>query len=70
MPQFAEDEHFLDMYRFIVDIGSLDAPFVKHLMAFHQEFVDPKLRRVRLHVFATMSEFGLKFPHLKIAGVK
>ena len=70
MPQFAADEHFLDMYRFIVDIGSFEAPFVKDLMAFHQHFVDPKVRRLRLNVFAAMSEFGLKFPHLKIAGIK
>ena len=53
MPQFAADEPFLDMYRFIVDIGSFEAPFVKDLMAFHQQFVDPNLRRLRLNVFAT-----------------
>jgi hypothetical protein len=70
MPQFAADAHFLDMYKFIVDIGCHDAPFVKDLMAFHQQFVDPKIRRLRLNAFATMSEFGLKFPHLKIAGLK
>ena len=70
MPQFAADEHFLDMYRFIIDVGCYDAPFVKDLMAFHQQFVGPKIRCLRLNVFATMTEFGLKFPHLKIAGVK
>ena len=70
MPQFAADEHFLDMYRFIIDVGCYDAPFVKDLMAFHQQFVGPKIRCLRLNVFATMTEFGLKFPHLKIAGLK
>ena len=48
----------------------MEGPFVKDLMAFHQQFVDPKIRRVRLSVFATVSEFGLSFPHLKVAGVK
>jgi hypothetical protein len=70
MPQSAPDEHFLDMYRFIIDVGCYDAPFVKDLMAFHQQFVGPKIRCPRLNVFATMTEFGLKFPHLKIAGLK
>jgi hypothetical protein len=69
LPQFAADGHFFDMYRFIFGLGSLDAPFVKDLMAFHQHFVDPKVRRLRLNVFATMSELGLNFPHLKIAGI-
>ncbi len=31
-PQFAEDEHFVDMCKFIVDVGSLEAPFVKDLI--------------------------------------
>ncbi len=46
MPQFAEDENFLDACRFIVDIGSVKAAFVEDLMAFHQQFADPKFRRV------------------------
>ncbi len=69
-PQLAEDEHFLDACRFIVDVGSLEAPSVKDLMAFHQQFLDPKVRRARLGVHVIMSEHGLCFSHLKTAGVK
>ncbi len=32
MPQFAEDQHFFDAHRFIVDVGTLEAPLVKDLL--------------------------------------
>ena len=70
MPGFADDEHFLDLFRYVIDLGSEEGPFIAGLKAFHCQFVDPKLRKVRLSAFGTMNQLPEQLPHLKIAGIK
>ena len=70
LPAFADDEHFLELYRFIVDLGGDGAPFIQDLRSFHERFVDPKVRKIRLSVFGCMNLLALDMPHLKVAGVK
>jgi hypothetical protein len=70
LPAFADDENFLELYRFIVDLGGNGAPFIQDLRSFHERFVDPKVRKIRLSVFGFMNLLKLDMPHLKVAGVK
>ena len=43
-PEFASDKDFLELYRYVIDLGSGSAGFLPDLRAFHERFVDPKLR--------------------------
>ena len=70
MPQFAEDEHFLELFRFVVDLGAHAAPFITDLRNFHDKFVDPKLRKVRTSTFALFNMIPEKFSFTKVAAVK
>ena len=55
MPQFTQDEHFLDLFRFTIDLGANKSAFMSDLCAFHTAFVDPQLRKVRTSTFALCS---------------
>ena len=70
LPQFADDANFLDLYSFVIDLGAGRAPFLSDLKRFHEKFVDPMLRRVRLTAFQTVNTLPLDWPHLKVAAVK
>ena len=70
LPQYADDEGFLHMFRFIVDLGANSERFCKDLLEFHQQWVNPEVRRIRLSVFGIVNEFPLEMPHLRVAGVK
>ena len=39
-------------------------------MGFHQHWVDPKVRRIRLSAFGVANTFPLRTPHLRVAGIK
>jgi hypothetical protein len=69
-PEFASDPNFLDLYRFVIDLGSGAASFLPDLRSFHERFVDPKVRRLRLIDFAAMNLFPSEMPYLKVAGIK
>jgi hypothetical protein len=70
LPQYADDEGYLHMYRFVVDLGADSEPFCQDLLEFHQQWVDPKVRRIRLSVFGICNTFPLQMPHLRVAGIK
>jgi hypothetical protein len=69
-PEFAADKDFLELYRYVIDAGSGSAGFLPDLRAFHERFVDPKVRRIRLSDFAIMNMLPVDMPYLKIAGIK
>ena len=70
MPGFADDPNYLDLFRYVIDLGSDEGPFISGLKSFHCQFVDPKVRKIRLSVFGVMNQLPEEFPHLKIAGIK
>ena len=70
MPQFAGDEGLLDCYTFIVDLGSASTPCHGDLHAFHEKWVDPRLRKLRLKFFGVLNAFPLEFPWIKIGFAK
>ncbi|MCP4240654.1 MAG: hypothetical protein GY772_08835, partial [bacterium] len=39
MPAFAQDEHFPDLFRFVVDLGASSGPFLQDLRDFHEKWV-------------------------------
>ena len=69
LPQYADDEGFLRLYRFVVDLGAGSELFCQDLMEFHQQWVDPKVRRIRLSAFGIVNTFPPQAPHLRV-GVK
>jgi hypothetical protein len=69
-PEFASDRNFIELYRFVIDLGSGAASFLPDLRSFHERFVDPKVRRIRLIDFAAMNLFPAEMPYLKVAGIK
>ena len=70
LPQYADDEGFLHMYRFVVDLGASNEVFCQDLLEFHQQWVNPEVRRIRLSVFGIMNLLPLHMPHLRVAGIK
>ena len=69
-PKFATDPNFLELYRFVIDLGSGAASFLPDLRSFHECFVNPKVRRIRIIDFAAMNLFPAEMPYLKVAGIK
>ena len=70
MPEFTSDKNFIDLYAFVVDLGGAQSMFLDDLKAFHQKFVNPKVRRVRLEAFAAANALPIEYPHLKVALMK
>ena len=70
MPQFIADEHFLELFRFVVDLGAQAGPFIADLRSFHDKFVDPKVRKVRTSTFALFNMIPEQFSFTKVASVK
>ena len=70
LPGFATDAAFVDLFRFVVDLGANKAPFLADLQAFHAKFVDPKTRRARLSAFTALNLLPIGMPHMKVAGLK
>ena len=40
MPGFADDANYLDLFRYVIDLGSEEGPFICDLKSFHCHFVD------------------------------
>ena len=57
LPQYADDEGFLHMYRFVVDLGASNESCCQDLLEFHQQF-------------GIMNLLPLHMPHLRVAGIK
>jgi len=70
LPEYAMDPHFLELFKFVVDLGGVRGPFLRDLRTFHEKFVDPMLRRVHLHVFQILNALPVQLSHLKVAGAK
>ena len=70
MPQFIADEHFLELFRFVVDLGAQAGPFIADLRSFHDKFVDPKVRNVRTSPLAVFNMIPEQFSFTKVASVK
>ena len=70
MPQFVSDKNFIDLYAFVVDLGGQTSPFLNDLRAFHQRFVNPHLRRLRMDAFAHCNTLPIEMPHVKVAMIK
>ena len=70
LPHFADDVNYLDLYSFVIDLGGGKAPFLDDLRRFHEKFVDPTVRRIRLAAFQAANSLPLEWPHLKVALVK
>ena len=70
MPEFTSDKNFIDLYAFVVDLGAGKSIFLQDLKTFHQRFVNPKIRRVRLDAFAAANALPIEMPHLKVALLK
>jgi hypothetical protein len=70
LPHFADDVNYLDLYSFVIDLGAGKAPFLNDLRRFHEKFVDPTVRRIRLAAFQAANMLPLEWPHLKVALVK
>jgi len=70
MPQFAEDEHFLQMLEFVHDLGSQKGGFVSDLKEFHNRFVDASTRRLRLSSFTAANAMPLDWAWMKVALIK
>ena len=70
LPEFATDDNFVDLFRFCLDLGGSSAGFLHDARQFHERFVDPKCRRLRLAIFGHLNALPLEFPYLKIAGLK
>ncbi len=47
-----------------------ESTFLHDLKAFHQMFIHPQVRRLRLDAFDLASTLPLKMPHLKVASLK
>ena len=60
----------MQVFRFVIDLGADDAPFLKSLQAFTSRFVNPEVRRLRLAAFAAVASLPLEMPRLKIACLK
>jgi len=59
LPHFADDVNYLDLYSFVIDLGSGQAPFLEDLRRFHEKFVDPMVRRLRLAAFQAVNTLPL-----------
>ena len=70
LPEFANDEAYIHLFQYVVDLGSSGAPFLPDLQSFHAAYVDPGLRRLRLGAFGAMNALPGTLPHLKVAGIK
>ena len=70
MAEFARDKNFIDLYSFVVDLGGQQSSFLADLKSFHQRFVNPQLRRLRLDSFAAANALPFEMPHLKVALLK
>ena len=70
MPEFTTDKNFIDLYAFVVDLGGEQSVFLQDLKAFHQRFVNPKLRKARLEAFAVANLLPIEMPRLKVASLK
>jgi len=69
LPSFADDPNFPDLFRFVIELGS-QGRFVEDLRAFHEKFVNPRLRRLKLSSFGVVAQLPITLPFLKVAAVK
>jgi hypothetical protein len=70
LPEFAGSDSFIDMYRYVLDLGGAQSAFLADLGTFHEQFVDPKCRRLRPEVFKCFNMLLPQHPHLKVAAAK
>lgn len=70
MPELVKDDHILDAFRFVVDMGSDKEAYLMDLLRFHEKFVDAKLRKLNMKFFQLLNTLPGDVPWVKIALAK
>ena len=64
---FVDEQHFIDLYQYVLNLGSLKSPHLTKLVEFFQTFVDSKHRRLQLSAFAEINKLPEKTPRVHVA---
>ena len=65
MPKIAFSEDFVDLFALAVNLGAGDGPFLNELADFHGQWVNPKIRKLRM---STLGRLGAIPPSIDIDG--
>ena len=65
MPKIALSEDFVDLFALAVNLGAGDGPFLNELADFHGQWVNPKIRKLRV---STLGRLGTIPPSIDIDG--
>ena len=65
-PTIADVPDFINIFKFIVEVGAEAYNHIRFLSQFVGKFVDPKKRRLRLASFSVVTELPAEAVHLKI----
>ena len=63
MPKMALSENFVDIFALAVNLGASEGPFLNELADFHGQWVNPKIRKIRL---STLGLLGTMAPQIII----
>ena len=69
-PAMASGAEFVNVFKLVIDLGADGAPFPKSLQLVASRFVNPLVRRLRLHAFSNAVGLPMQCPRLKIAVMK
>ena len=69
-PNMVLDAEFMDVFKLVIDLGADGAPFLKSLQLVASRFVNPLVRRLRLHAFSSVVGLPMQCPRLQIAVLK
>ena len=64
---FADEEDYLHMFSFVIDLGGRGGGFVPAFLDFMTQFVNAKHRQLRLSAYKEVQKFGPKYPRSKVA---
>ena len=65
MPKIALSENFVDFFSLAVNLGAAEGPFLNELADFHGQWVNPKIRKLRM---STLGLLGTIPPAIEVDG--
>ena len=66
---YVDDEHFIDLYDFIINQGGQNSIHMKNVLRFFQMYVDSRTRRLQLAAYSIINNLPAKTPRVHVAVV-
>ena len=66
-PSIGSEKWFTELFKFVISMGAVDAPFIQQILEYDRRWVDHSKRTLSQATWGLLNQIGDKSPHVKVA---